>query len=309
MTDLDFNKQIVPVLRQRGLEARMVPVERLTDLATWFDELVAKGQLSQPVMDTIRFDFTVDRSALPVLPGGRPVRSLVVAAQPSSYSRVLFRLNGEPRELVMPPVFAGYDDVWAAMGRVLEQAAEPAQYRFFRADLPAKSLAAFTGMARYGRNNIAYVPGWGSYIFLAGFVTDMPSDDVGWIEPATLDRCSTCIACARACSTGAIDGDRFLLHTDRCLPFLNDYPGDFPSWVDPSWHEFPVGCLACQRACPENAGLKQWGPTEEFSEDETRLLLAGAREEELSDDLVGRLRRAGILPRLHLMPRNLGVLL
>ena len=37
---------------------------------------------------------------------------------------------------------------------------------------PIKTVAAMLGLVRYGRNNIAYADGIGSYLQLCGYITD-----------------------------------------------------------------------------------------------------------------------------------------
>jgi len=56
------------------------------------------------------------------------------------------------------------------------------------------------------------------------------------------ERCQTCQACLRACPTGAIAVERFLVRAERCVTFRNEKPGSvpFPAWVNPTWQN----CLA-----------------------------------------------------------------
>jgi epoxyqueuosine reductase len=93
-----------------------------------------------------------------------------------------------------------------------------------------------------------------------------------------MEACRKCSACLRHCPAGAITGERFLLHAERCLTFHNEKPGDVPfaDWIDPAWHHCLVGCLQCQRVCPQNRQVWSW--VQEgvaFSEEETALLLEG----------------------------------
>ena len=57
---------------------------------------------------------------------------------------------------------------------------------------PLKPLAVRLGLVRYGRNNVTYAPGMGSYIQLLGYLTDasLPLPD-GWRpqEPTLLPEC------------------------------------------------------------------------------------------------------------------------
>jgi epoxyqueuosine reductase len=125
-----------------------------------------------------------------------------------------------------------------------------------------------------------------------------------------MDRCQTCEACLRICPTQAIPSDRFLLHAERCIVFHNERPPEypFPDWIDPAAHNCVVGCMHCQRACPENRTFLEWiEGDEEFSHEETSLLLRGALPAQLPAATVQKLQRLELLDSLNTLPRNLGV--
>jgi epoxyqueuosine reductase len=176
--------------------------------------------------------------------------------------------------------------------------------------LPLKLLAVRSGLGLYGRNNICYVPGFGSFLQLVAVYSDLPCDRDGWREAQMLERCQDCSACRLNCPTGAISSDRFLLRAERCIVFHNERKGSipFPAWMDSSWHNCLVGCLHCQRVCPENKDFLHWiEGREEFSEEETSLLLQGAALDELPSETVGKLEKLDLIEYLDTLPRNLGV--
>jgi uncharacterized protein len=293
-------------LRDAGVEARVLPVGRLSDLRRWFTDEVEGERLPASVRKDLHF--ALQESELPALPGGRVVRSLVVAARPRPFSRAVFTVGETHLTFTIPAIYSSHEGTAEELRRTLRRATDERCW-FVPTRLPSKSLAVFSGLAAWGRNNVAYVSGHGSYVFLASFVSDWEPDADPWVGPTLLLRCEQCIACARACPTGAIDGDRLLLHIERCLTFMNEGAEPFPDWVDPSAHECPVGCAACQRACPENPGQEVLGPTAEFTAAETELLRRGAVAADLDDGLRERLQECGLLDYLPQLPRNLGVLL
>jgi epoxyqueuosine reductase len=127
-----------------------------------------------------------------------------------------------------------------------------------------------------------------------------------------MEACQKCQACQRACPTGAINTDRFLLHAERCLTFRNEKPGEvpFPDWVVPSWHNCLVGCMHCQRVCPENKELRDTVVGDYvFSEEETRLLLERVPQEHLPSETLTRLEQLDLIELLDIIPRNLSALL
>lgn len=204
-----------------------------------------------------------------------------VIAFPRPAHRVVFALDGGTLETVVPPTYVGYDDMGRSIVDELALLVSEAGHRVATQHLPLKPLAARLGLATYGRNNITYIDGLGSYYQLASFVSDAdfgPMSVPGSIRaPALSRRCEGCFACRKACPTKAIGTDRFLLHAERCLTLWTELSDPWPEWLAPSVHHCLVGCLRCQEICPQNAGrLTLERAPERFSAEETAAILAGA---------------------------------
>jgi epoxyqueuosine reductase len=135
-----------------------------------------------------------------------------------------------------------------------------------------------------------------------------------WGAPQALQRCERCSACLRACPTGAIGGERFLLHTERCLTYHNESHAPLPDWLEPSVHHCAVGCLRCQQVCPENGRVDLvQAPPERFDDRETAAILAA---EEAAGEWAGltpatreKLARCGLDYSPRVVARNLRALL
>ena len=180
------------------------------------------------------------------------------------------------------------------------------------AEVPKKLLAVRSGLAAYGRNNITYVSGMGSFHRLVAFISDLPCNRDEWRAPRVMERCSRCGACLRNCPTGAISDDRFLLHVERCISLHNEEPArvPFPEWIDPSWHNSLVGCMLCQKVCPQNKELVNWvkdGP--QFSEQETAPVLQGIPLDRLPDETAAKWKNLSLDEGYDIYPRNLRALL
>jgi len=144
-------------------------------------------------------------------------RTLIVVAYADPPVRFSFVWGGRTVQLIVLPIYLKAEAKDTAVVSILGQLLASRGYRAARIAAPKKLLAVRSGLARYGRNNIAYVEGLGSYHRLAVFCSDRPCDGDQWMEPRMLDRCKHCQACQRGCPTGAIAADRFLLHAERCL--------------------------------------------------------------------------------------------
>lgn len=206
----------------------------------------------------------------------RGFASVVVVVVPRPAHSIVFEREEGPIEGLFPPTYARYRDLFREVRADLEAAGLPGS-RVETLHAPLKQVASRLGLVRYGRNNVTYAPGAGSWIQLLGYVTDarllLPE---GWepSEPSLLDRCRTCRACLKSCPTGAIVDDRVLIHADRCLTFANELPGPWPSFVGARSHNALLGCLLCQRSCPENPPLRIEDAGVAFTREETAALFS-----------------------------------
>lgn len=178
--------------------------------------------------------------------------------------------------------------------------------------LPQKRLAVRSGLAEYGKNNICYVNGLGSLITLFTYITDLPCEgEYEWHEVKNMESCESCELCSRRCPTGAIVKDRFLIDNEKCLTSMNEWgTDDFPDWVPKTAHHRVVNCFLCQECCPGNKGqFADIAGEVDFSEEETELLLAGAKRESLPKELSEKLDRLGMNWFYESLPRNLKAML
>ena len=305
MTTPDWTT-VLAALADAGWTARVVAAERLEELRRRVAGTLASGELPGETAGHLASEVAF---AVPAeLPA---VRSVVVGATARPLTRATLTVDGEPHEAVVPPHYAGYYTVPRGLTKALGNALAPTGHAAAGFEPPLKTLAACSGLARYGRNNIAYVPGLGSYLLLAACATDAPPPlDASWNEPVLLDRCERCSACQRACPSEAIRADRFLLQTDRCLTMVNEDEAPFPDWVDPAWHHCVVGCLRCQQACPENATVDlRVAPAEVFDAAETAAILAGTPDGEYAPETREKLQRCGLDYSPALIARNLRALI
>ncbi len=231
-------------------------------------------------------------------------RSIIVVAIPQPMLEVVLTINGEKRSMIIPPTYDHSND--EKVTNLIEQELKSCGYRISPAALPNKLLATHSGLARYGRNNIAYVDGFGSFHRLIAFYTDLPTPKDGWQEPQVLDECTGCRACASKCPTAAIDPNRFQLHAEKCLTLHNESSQAFPSWINESWHHCLVGCMRCQRYCPVNKDVSSRTIRfAEFSNEESAMLLEGLAKDEMPRGLIAKFDKTDLLDDSVALARNL----
>lgn len=299
---LDDATRLVRFLESRGFPSRVVSAARVRELQ---DEISERRERSE-------LDEEFDREALSELSFARPeklhpVRSVVIAAVPRLETEAVFFADGREHVLKIPPTYTDYHTIAQRWLPWLRHFLAQGGYQAVPTVLPLKLLAVRSGLASYGRNNITYVPGLGSYFELVAAYTDIPCEEDGWRDEVMLERCLRCHACVNRCPTQAIRLDRFLLQAERCLVFHNERPGSipFPTWIETSAHHTAIGCMECQQVCPENRGVRgRVEARERFTGEETAAIIAGAGPEKLSESTRMKLERLDLLRFLDLLPRN-----
>jgi epoxyqueuosine reductase len=228
--------------------------------------------------------------------------SILVVASPRALTSLRLSVSGECRDVRIPPTYLDYRRTTRELESELNGLLNPLGFRAETVRLPLKLLAAMSGLVWYGRNNITYLPGFGSFFQLDACYTDLPPA----CEPGPvrmLEACINCRACVRKCPTGVIREEEFQIHAGRCLTFLNESEKEMPGWVDAGSHHCLIGCMKCQEVCPENrAGMRDIADAGVYSERESAAILGGTPG---STDLLSGL---GLTAESGLLARNLRLL-
>lgn len=289
-------------LVKRGYQSKILSSDHIHDLQAEIESQYRQGLFDEEFFteELAGFDFKIADS----IAGSK---SLIIVAAPQPHVRVTFNRHAKSYPCTIPATYSYETD--RQIQDLLEQQLKPAGFQVKKANLPWKLLAVSSGLAQYGKNNVSYVNGMGSYHRLVAFISDLPGAQDHWQAPQVLERCENCKACMNACTTGALSEDRFLLKAERCLTFHNERPGEFPQWIKPSWHNCLVGCLYCQKACPVNKDIPlsiEDGPV--FSEKETALILQGTSQDEFTQNAIEKLERLDMIGYLPVLGRNLRAL-
>ncbi|WP_052890535.1 tRNA epoxyqueuosine(34) reductase QueG [Thermogemmatispora carboxidivorans] len=124
-----------------------------------------------------------------------------------------------------------------------------------------RAVAQRAGIGWYGKNTTILTRGWGSWVFLAEIVTNLP---LPADEPLQAN-CGKCERCLHACPTGALPAP-YVLDNRRCISYLTiELRGSIPLELRPLMGNLIFGCDICQEVCPVNhvvekrLGLRQVG--------------------------------------------------
>lgn len=300
-------KELHQHLADGGFKSSVVSTQHLSDLRGDLENLLEQGILNKDFYDDIISRYGLHWNFEPPA-DFLSAKSIIITAVPQPKVDVKFKSSGKTFSTIIPPTYLHDTDNKAS--NILAHHLGNYGYKVVDAQLPVKLLAVHTGLASYGRNNIAYIDGWGSYFRLRAFFSDIPCNTDNWQELKMMELCEKCNACIKRCPTNAIAKDRFLIDATRCITYFNEGEDDFPEWIDPTWHNCLIGCMICQDVCPANKDYTNWiVPGGEFSEEETLMILKNVSEDKLPSETIEKLKKLDLLGGYDLLQRNLGVLI
>jgi len=299
----DMAKYLICCLEMLGFKAAIVPIKHLPEL----EESIMKLYRQNLFLDDFYQEWLASFTFHPPCEL-KDAKSLIVVAIPQPIIQVVFTLEKETIPLIIPPAYSHSPE--EIINNCLFDILEPKGFRAVKANLPLKTLAVRSGLAMYGRNNITYVEGIGSFYRLAAFYTNIPTQEDTWTEPRMMPSCQRCMECQSICPTGAISPERFLLLAEYCVTYHTERKHDFPAWFDPSLCNCLVGCLRCQSACPMNKKVANWIEKRKvFSREETSVLLDKDTSKILPAELEEKLEQLGLIEYREILHRNLGILI
>jgi epoxyqueuosine reductase len=242
--------------QERGYRVAAADISLLEEVRSALEKRLRAGEIEPGFYQENLSSFTY----LEGCPIKKP-RSVILIAVPLPATILTFAFGGKKIETILPPTYVRYRKIFEDVRDDLKKAISGLNCRLELLSAPLKILANRMGLISYGRNNIGYIDGIGSYFQLVGLVSDkrfgkkslpaMPAEPL-------LPRCRDCRICAAACPTGAIDRERILLHAEKCYTLFSESPNPIPEHLKPPSPRCLIGCLRCQELCPENKGLLRY---------------------------------------------------
>lgn len=142
--------------------------------------------------------------------------------------------------------------------------------------LSDRGAGVCAGLGWIGRNSNLIHPEWGSFVYLGELLLDVALPD----DAPVNDGCQECQRCVKACPLGAIDGEKRMVNTQKCLAYQTLNKGALTDAVMAAIGQRGViyGCDICQSVCPYNQKSlvypeALWGKTEERNPDLLALLM------------------------------------
>ncbi|MCL2773552.1 MAG: hypothetical protein FWD71_09410 [Oscillospiraceae bacterium] len=264
--DNNISVGIVKRLEFAGFRAAFLTYRAIGQIKKSYDELSEKSKDIQYVQNAVKHFQNNQPPNIPFEP-----LSFLIAAQPGDYAQIILNIDGKRFAVPIPPPFNDPAEQ-KRFNEILESTIKDHQAAHTRG-ISQKLLTVLSGLGRYGRNNICYIEGLGSYFNLRAFYTDIPCEDNS--QPLKfVEECETCALCRENCPTGAI-GQNAVIDATRCLSMYNEVDGTIPDWIQKNAHHTMISCLRCQEICPVNKSLpKKEIHTIELNETETQTLIS-----------------------------------
>ncbi|MBM3706143.1 MAG: hypothetical protein FJW66_06435 [Actinobacteria bacterium] len=200
--------------------------------------------------------------------------------------------------------------------------------------LPEKFTTVVCGLGKYGKNNLCYVDGMGSFntpiIYLSdlavkndqsseqelpngndmGIETDLMAGKEFAEKNYQLKTCMHCAKCRDNCPTAAIIDDSFVINPENCITYFNENEFEIPGWILSEWQNTLVGCMRCQDICPANKKvLKNTVKGPAFQQPETDAILKNTEFESLPESAKSKIHKLCMEGYYPILSRNLNMLL
>jgi len=299
------------ILNNLRIKHKVISVKRLLELQADIDKTEQDGKLSNHKV----FRYYISNFKFQVPENFPEAKYIVVLAIEHNLAKVNFQVNGQKLEIILTSPYHKLGASVEELGELVER--EIVKEAGFKVEhnraMHLKLLAVRSGLGRYGRNNICYVDGLGSFLSLYTFFTDYDFQIDNWHDLRVLDECEDCTICFDNCPTNAISEENFVIDIEKCIPLYNEIQGEFPEWLQSDVHSSLMGCIKCQKPCPANKeAVKKMLQLEDITEEETKMILDGKNVESLTRSIGRKLKLFDDSSADYFLPvikRNLEVLL
>ncbi|MBY8982580.1 MAG: hypothetical protein KGD57_06510 [Candidatus Lokiarchaeota archaeon] len=293
---------ILEKLQMNNFQAQIVSIIHIYNLKKEICKLYEQSLIYSRIYDI----YLAEDHDFTLLDHFPEAKSLFIIAAPCHQTKIIFHYEDNEYTALLPSIIYKEEINRRKAERILKEVLENNGFEVRDAALPEKLIAVHSGLGLYGQNNLCYVSGMGSFLSLALFCSNFPSENDSWYELESLKSCKNCRVCLESCPTQAIDKERFLLYAEKCLAFYNENSGIFPDWLDPYSHTCLIGCLECQLKCPHNKSqISQFDDEVFFSQEETNHLLGGTPFDKLPMLLSDKIKKYGLKKYYVSLSRNL----
>lgn len=244
---MNDNFYIETELTTLGYKGKFTSITHINELKSEILGLREKGKLNDKIFnDYLQFDYDELKE----------YKSMIIVAMKLPVVILEVEKNDVTREIMIPSAYYSGGQV-ESFNKNMETLFRSNSINYKPVHLPCKLLVARTGLGAYGRNNISYIDGFGSYFRARVFLTDVDIREDNWNKVRQSELCASCSVCIDGCPNDLISTDSYLIDAGKCITFHNEIEDDFPTWINPKWHNALIGCMKCQYDCPINIEYKR----------------------------------------------------
>ncbi len=306
-----ISEKIIKEIENKGLKAKLINISSIKKI----DSELAKVQTNNPFVKKYLSSY-FDEFNYDVNSVMKTAKSILIIAVPDPITRINFNINNKKKSILMPPMYLYNSSVKneksqnkiIKINKVLEKILSKYFFEANKINLPAKLLAVKSGLGVYGKNNICYINGIGSFMWLGIYLTDIPCEDNTWVDYNNMKMCDDCDLCINNCPTNALDTDRFVVKANKCITYHNESENIFPKWIEKN--NSIIGCLRCQIVCPMNkSNVKNIKNIASFDEKESKQILNEIPLKDLNQTMIKKLESINFIEYYNLLARNLKLLI
>ncbi|MEJ2252188.1 MAG: hypothetical protein P8Y97_21310, partial [Candidatus Lokiarchaeota archaeon] len=172
MENKKIYQDILNEMNTKNLKVGILPINFLDKVKIRYENYNKNHIIHEEVNKRYLLDFQYEGSK--VLPNPKSI-FLVSTFNPPWEIR--FQWKGQTYPAIVPPTYLFAKNTDDEALNILSTILHPYGYRVEISTIPKKLLAAFSGLVKYGRNNITYTEKYGSYHRLTGYISDFPFPD------------------------------------------------------------------------------------------------------------------------------------
>lgn len=181
---MDIFKQLEIELKKHGSKCSILSAGHIPELEAEIDLLYKNSFIEEEFYKKYLndyFDFSIaERQS--------SVQSLIIIATPSPPINIKFNVNGSFYKYKIPPMYTDKKIVNGNIKNITRRLFDNNGYNTIPVVLPKKLIAVHSGLAKFGKNNICYVQGMGSYNRITLFGSDLPWGNDSWQDLKILDQ-------------------------------------------------------------------------------------------------------------------------
>lgn len=164
-----ISTEIIKEIENNGLKAKLINIDSIDKIHPELEKVQTDNPFVKKYLNSYFDEFNYDFKSVM-----DSAKSMLIVAVPDPISRIIFNINRKNKAVLMPPMYLynssveneKYQSNILKITKLLNDILSKHSFEANKINLPAKLLTVKSGLGVYGKNNICYVDGIGSFISL-----------------------------------------------------------------------------------------------------------------------------------------------